>query len=626
MKYIIIGTAGHVDHGKSAVIKALTSTDTDRLKEEKLRGISIDLGFATMELSNEYRVGIVDVPGHEHFLKNMLAGTGSIDVAMLIIAADEGIMPQTREHLAMLQLYGIQCGIVVINKIDKVDGEWLELVEEEVGILLKDTFLAHAPVCRVSAVTGEGISELKVSLLAEAKQVVPRDSEAPFRLWIDRVFTMKGYGPVVTGSVLSGTAKIGDSLILYPLMQQVRVRGTECHGSKINAVVAGQRAAINLVGVDKSELARGMSLSHDAYGQISTIWDVMAMLEQPIDSGTRVRLHVGTGEFLGRIYSFKDSSQQYMRIILEKPLAASAGDRGIIRLYSPQFLLGGIMLIAPGRKKRIIGEIRMALAQALKKQDVYNIVYQILNDSGAVLVGSEIKRCAGYINQSQVDESLLALSVERKIIMLDNYYIATGALRALTNHCMELLSAFHIAQPERAGLSREVIRQRLGIGDKICDKVAAYWKNEGSIVINGGYFALPEHETKYNNWLNDLLARSEQVLADSELTNIDVGLLGKKLNLLPEKAKGAFEILLNAGVLVQVDTICIYWKTMESIIGILHQHFQRNETITVGQLRDLINTSRKVALPLLEYLDMHKYTIRTGDIRRPGMKIKELSE
>lgn len=626
MKHIIIGTAGHVDHGKSAIIKALTGIDTDRLKEEKLRGISIDLGFATMELSHEYRAGIVDVPGHERFLKNMLAGTGSIDLAMLIIAADEGVMPQTREHLAMLHLYGVQHGIVIINKIDKVDTEWLALVEEEVGFLLKDTFLAHAPLCRFSAVTGEGLHELKERLLAEAKKVVPRDSGAPFRLWIDRVFTVKGYGAVVTGSVLTGTAKVGDSLTLYPSGQQVRVRGTECHDRKVEGVFAGQRAALNLVGVDKNELARGMSLSQDAYGQISTIWDVMTTFEEPIDSGTRVRFHLGTGEFLGRIYSFKDSSHQYMRLILEEPLAASAGDRGILRLYSPQFLLGGIMLIAPGKKKRIIGEARMALAQALAEHCVYKIVYQVLIENDGALSESEIKKHAGYIDKSQVDQSLNTLMIESKIILLDNYYIAIGALRVITDQCIELLSASHAAQPERAGLSREVIRQKLGLADKVFDKVAIYWKKQGHVVSSGGYFALPEHEQKYNTWLHDLIVTSEQVLADSELTHIDVCLLGKKLNLSPEKAKAAFDILLSKGVLIQMDNTCIYGKTMQYIISILQQYFQNNETITLAQLRDMLKTSRKVVLPLLDYLDMNKYTVRTGDVRRAGLRIINFSE
>ncbi len=342
MKHIIIGTAGHVDHGKTALIKALTGTDTDRLIEEKLRGISIDLGFAALRLTDELTLGIVDVPGHERFLKNMLAGTGGIDLALLIIAADEGIMPQTREHLAMLELLGIQQGIVVITKIDKVDADWLELVEEDVKQLLAGTFLAAAPLCRVSAVTGAGLEELRRELLTATLKMTPRDSSAPFRLWIDRVFTIKGHGTVATGSVLSGAASVGDSLQLYPAGELLRVRGLESHGVKVETVYAGQRAAINLGGTDAAALERGMVLSAPRRGLVSAVWDLIAEWRQEVTSGTRVRLHLGTGEFLGRVYRFKDQSPRYMRIILEKPLSAGLGDKAIIRQYSPQVLLGGL--------------------------------------------------------------------------------------------------------------------------------------------------------------------------------------------------------------------------------------------------------------------------------------------
>ncbi|MBC8016198.1 MAG: selenocysteine-specific translation elongation factor [Sporomusaceae bacterium] len=626
MKYIIIGTAGHVDHGKSALIKALTGTDTDRLKEEKARGISIDLGFATMELSHEIMAGIVDVPGHERFLKNMLAGTGSIDLAMLVIAADEGVMPQTREHLAMLHLYGIKYGVVVINKIDKVDEEWLELVEEEVSTMLSGHFLADAALCRVSAVTGEGLTELREKLLAEAKKVVTRDRMAPFRLWIDRVFIMKGYGAVVTGSILSGTAAIGDTLTLYPSGQQVRVRGIECHGHKSEAVYGGQRAALNIVGVDKHEIARGMSLGHEGYGQINTVWDVMVELEQSIESGIRVRLHLGTGEFLGRIYLFKDDSHYYMRLVLEEPLAASAGDRGIIRLYSPQILLGGIMLIGPCKNTRRISEERKLLGAALLKQDNYNIVYNIIVDNEGIMSGSEIKRRAGYINKEQVDQSLEALRIEKKIIMLEQLYIASGSLLSLTQKCQELLHVFHSSQPERAGLSREIIRQKLGLSDKVFDKIAAYWQKEGTIVSNAGDFALQTHAIKYEDWCRELLIACDKALTHHEFSTMDVCILGNKLNLLPDKANTVFNILLSKGLVIQVDTVSIYWKTMQYTIKVLQQYFKRNETITVAQLRTMLNTSRKVALALLEYLDMHNYTVRKGDERHPGLKIMDFSE
>lgn len=626
MKYIIIGTAGHVDHGKSALIKGLTGTDTDRLKEEKTRGISIDLGFAALELSPEIMAGIVDVPGHERFLKNMLAGTGSIDMAMLVIAADEGVMPQTREHLAMLHFYGIRYGVVVINKVDKVDEEWLELVEEEVTATLADTFLADAPLCRVSAITGEGLSALQEKLLAVAREVVLRDTMAPFRLWIDRIFTIKGYGAVVTGSVLSGTAKVGDTLTLYPSQQQVRVRGTEFHGTKVEAVVAGQRAALNIVGVATSEIRRGMSLSHEAYGQRSRIWDVLVTLQEPVESGTRVRLHLGTGEYLGRIYLFKGGSHEYMRLILEEPLAASAGDRGIIRLYSPQTLLGGSMLIAPSKQTRRISEQRKVLAQVLLAGDVYQMVEAIVAENHSFMSEGEIKRSAGYVNPTQVTQSLEKLQREGKIIAVDRFFIAKDSLGAVTEKGIAILEKFHKEQPEWAGLSREVLKQKLALPDKIFDKVIVYWNKAGTVLSIGGDIALPSHTKKYNEWCHGLLQRCDQVLADSEFAIVDVVMLGKKLNLLPEKATVIFNILLSKGLLIQIDSFCIYQKTMEDTIGILKEYFQSNQEITVSQLRTMLNTSRKVAVPLLEYFDTYKYTVRMGDARRPGLKILNLSE
>lgn len=626
MKYVIIGTAGHVDHGKSALIKALTGTDTDRLKEEKARGISIDLGFATLELSCEIMAGIVDVPGHERFLKNMLAGTGGIDLAMFVIAADEGVMPQTREHLAMLHFLGLKQGLVVINKIDKVDEEWLELVDEEVSELLADTFLAGAPRCRVSAVTGEGLAGLKEQLLKAAGAVVMRDSLAPFRLWIDRVFTIKGYGAVVTGSVLSGTANVGDALTLYPSGQQVRIRGTESHGQKVDAVYAGQRAALNLAGVAASEITRGMSLSSDTYGQTATVWDVMVMLQQPVESGTRVRIHVGTGEFLGRLYSFKEGHHYYMRLIVEEPLAASAGDRGIIRLYSPQLLLGGVMLIGPGNQVRRISEHRTLLAQALLKQDADHIVYEILMENKGPMSDGDIKRQAGYINSRQVDRSLAVLQAEQKVVMLERLFIARSSLQTLTQQCIALLEVFHREQPERAGLSREIIKQKLELADKSFDKVAAYWNTEGTLISHDGEIALQAHAIKYRAWFQELIDTCDLVLAEPDFLTIDAAILGEKLKLVPEKANIAFNILLSKGLIIQVDTAYIYQKTIQNVIEILQQYFRNNEELTVSQLRTMIHTSRKVALPLLEYFDMCKYTVRAGDARRPGSKLIASSE
>lgn len=626
MKHIIIGTAGHVDHGKSAVIKALTGVETDRLKEEKIRGISIDLGFASLALGERIVAGIVDVPGHERFLKNMLAGTGGIDLAMLVVAADEGIMPQTKEHLAMLHLYGIRQGIIVINKIDKVDEEWLELIENEVREYVSDTFLKDAPCCKVSAVSSTGIPELKKMLVSLADKVPARNSNAPFRLWIDRVFTIKGHGAVVTGSVLSGQAKVGDSLKLLPSETVVRVRGLEWHGEKVDKVSAGQRAAINLAGVEMEQIARGMVLSAIERGEISNVWDIAAEWQQEVASGLRVRLHLGTGEFLGRIYSFKDTDNQYMRLILEQPLAAGAGDRGIIRLYSPQHLLGGVILVAPGRDSRRLTGMRAKLAEAFVRGDDVNAIFSRMAESKVVLTRAEIRRQSGYLPDKAVDQAVDKLTAAKQLYCLDKTYIGAGVLADLTTTATTIISAFHKAEPDRSGLSKEIVRQKLGLTDKSFEIILAQWLVEGLVVSNGGELALATHAAKHGDWRQQLVDEAMEALSDIGLTSIDSVLLAEKMALSSDKAKIAHDLLTKAGVLIKVGDFFVYSKTMQYIVRVIHRHFQEKQTLTVAELRDILNTSRKTALPLLEYMDMHKYTTRDGDIRHPTLKILNLSE
>ncbi len=626
MKCVIIGTAGHVDHGKSAVIRALTGTDTDRLKEEKLRGISIDLGFAALQLSATLIAGIVDVPGHERFLKNMLAGTGSIDMAMVVIAADEGVMPQTREHLAMLELYGIKQGIIVINKIDKADAEWLELIEGEIKEFIKPTFLKNAPFCRVSALTGEGIGELRAKLAELAGQLTARDCNAPFRLWLDRVFSIKGHGVVVTGSVLSGQAQIGDTLRLYPAGKLIRVRGLEWHGAKVNGIVAGQRAAINLAGAEMDEITRGMALSAVGRGEISQIWDVAADWLQAVESGLRVRLHIGTGEFLGRIYSFKGASDRLMRLILEQPLAAGSGDRGIIRLYSPQHLLGGVTLIAPGRATRRLTGSRTDLAAAVAAADLPGAIYHRMAESRLLLTRAEIRQQSGYLADNTVDEIIDELTIHKRIHCLDGSYIASEIFDQQTKAITGILKEYHKIQPERSGLSKEIIRHKLLLTEKSFETLLTVWLRSGMLAITGGDLALKSHADKHGDWKQELVEQAAIALKNIGLENVNPALLAQKLSLPADKSKAAHDILTRAGVLIKVSDSFVYRKTIQYIVQLIHKHFQGHETLTVSELRDILNTSRKIAVPVMEYLDMNKYTIRNGDVRYPSHKILDLSE
>ena len=626
MKYLIIGTAGHVDHGKTALIKTLTGTDTDRLKEEQTRGISIELGFAALPLNDHIHAGIVDVPGHERFLKNMLAGTGSIDLAILVIAADEGIMPQTREHLAMLQLYGVQHGVVAITKVDKVDTEWLELVEEDIKELLKGTFLTNAPLCPVSAVSGQGIAELKAQLVQMSEQLPPRNTEAPFRLWVDRVFDVKGFGVIVTGSVLTGQASIRDTLQIYPTDEIARVRGLECHGMKVDTIYAGQRAAINLAGMKKDAIERGMFLSTIDRSQLSTTWDITTQWHSEVKNGTRVRLHIGTGEYIGRLYALKNVPSTYMRLILESPLAAAMGDKGILRLYSPQHLIGGARLIAPGRSSRNLDPLRQSLADAVISNDKKEIISHLIREFKQPVSKIDLLKVAGYLPEQQIMIILKELLLTGDVKVLAGYYMNHKFLEEWTNKLHTLLSDFHRDQPERGGASREIIRQKMGFDEKSFDLLTAHWQESGIITDSGNEIALPGYASTHSDRKAMLKNQLEAALSSDELLAIDVTLLSEKLQLTPDKAKQIYDIFTLDGTFVRIGEIYLYSKTIEKTASLLQLHFEKNETINVAELRTLLQTSRKIALPLLEYFDSQKYTIRNGDQRVMGSKLKKLME
>lgn len=626
MKHIIIGTAGHVDHGKTALIRALTGTDTDRLKEEKERGISIDLGFASLAVCEGIQAGIVDVPGHERFLKNMLAGTGGIDLVMLTIAADEGIMPQTREHLAMLQLYGVRHGLVVITKSDKVDTEWLDMLEEEIREFLSGTFLEAASICHVSSLTGQGMAELKLQLASMAGKLSARDAKAPFRLWIDRAFTVKGYGAVVTGTALSGSARIGDSLVLYPAGLPVKVRGLESHGVKLEAVAAGQRAAINLAGAELAELGRGMAITDAARGQVSRYWDALVEWRQQVETGCRIRLHIGTGEFIGRIYKPKRAPEGQYRLTLEQPLAAGAGDRGILRLYSPQHLLGGVVLLGAAQEGMKEYPDKRPVGMAAGSGDGKALAAAIISWQRVPVTLEEIRRMAGYIADCSLESGVKALAAAGNIIRLDRFFIDKMQLAELYRSIHKLLEEYHHSNANRFGMPKEELRQKLQLTEKLFEVLIGHSINEKAFCLNGAELAMAAHADKHQGWRDNMADEAQKLLDGCGLTDIDADYIARKMNMPQAKAQKYMEALIKEGIVLRLGDIHVYRKTIQYIVEVIQRHFQVSPTLTVAELRDILNTSRKFALPVLEHLDLHKYTIRKGDLRYPGPKIKDLSE
>ena len=624
MKHIIIGTAGHVDHGKTALIKALTGIETDRLKEEKERGISIDLGFASLNMEN-CQAGIVDVPGHERFLKNMLAGTGGMDVALLIVAADEGVMAQTREHLKMLHLYGLQHGLIVITKVDKVEEEWLSLVEADVRNAVQGTFLEDAPLCHVSSTTGKGIEKLKEDLRLLVRKVPGRLADRPFRMWIDRVFTVKGHGVVATGTVLSGRLSAGSNLLLQPAGKSLRVRGLQCHGAQVEEVVAGQRAAVNLAGAERDKLARGMFLSEAGRGQVSEEWQIkIHWLESPPANGTRVRIHVGTGEYFGRIYSFKEE-KAFWRLLLEAPLPGAAGDRGILRLYSPQTLLGSALLLEAGCKnKRFSGylhDLAFGLETGCPRQ-----VLSGLFASGATFTLEEAGEATGYFSLGEIEKGLRELENNGNILGLGDIYISKERLEAFLKEAKATLNAYHRLLPDEEGMPKELLRQKLGIKEKRLEAFLSYWLSRSELVMYEGKMALPSHAQAHSQWYDRKRDECCSLLEGAGIIDVNLQYIQEKIFLSPQQALRVFEGLQRQDLLCRVGSIHVYRKTIQYIVNLIQQHFGVTSTLTVAQLRDMLNTSRKVALLIMEYLDMNNYTERIGDERRPGLKIQELSE
>lgn len=627
MKNLIIGTAGHVDHGKTALIHCLTGTDTDRLQEEKKRGISIDLGFAALRFENDLVLGIIDVPGHERFLKNMLAGTGGLDMVMLVVAADEGIMPQTREHFEMLQCLGVSRGIVVLTKIDKVDDEWALLVEEDLRNWLEGTFLEKAPVCRVSAVTGEGMEELKKELQFQAGTVSARDCNAPFRLWIDRAFNLKGQGLIVTGSVLTGVLGVGEAVSFFPAGFSGKVRGIETHNQPVALVGAGQRASLQVAGPSLAEVGRGMFLSSENHGATSKIWDASILWKKEFPSGTRIRFHMGTGEFIGRLsFTKTDVKSSLVRLHLEEPISGGLGDRGILRRYSPQDLIGGVMLLTPAERNHKREDQLGRLNEAVRKQDQEGVMYELLLMAKEPPSLNEWVRMAGYVSQTSVRTAVESLMSGGKVNQAGNWFVAREQLLAFQLQMKKVLADFHRQKPEEPGMSRETLRQKIKLPSNIADWFIQDAIRSGVAITRDEFVAAPVHANSHGHNIEQLKAIFEKVMNFEELIEVTPQGLAEKMQRSPQEIKPFFDVLIREGTIVRISGVHVYRKTIQYISSVIQTHFASRETLSVGELRDLLHTSRRLVIPVMEYFDSHNYTKREGDVRRPGPGLMNLSE
>lgn len=629
MKQVVLGTAGHIDHGKTALVRALTGVDTDRLKEEKERGITIDLGFASLDLPGNIRAGVVDVPGHERFVRNMLAGAGGIDLVMFVIAADEGVMPQTREHLAICQLLDIQDGIVALTKKDLVDEEWLELVTEDVREFLNDSFLKNKPIIPVSSQTGEGVEAIRTALAMRATDVGVRNEDGPFRLPIDRVFTMRGFGMVVTGTLFSGRVHLDERVMLHPKNITARVRGLQVHGENVKEATAGQRTAINLQGQDKETVERGDVLA--APDSLAPSYMVDATLQhlpnspRPLKNRDRIRFHQGTVEAIGRIALIGTDRLQpgesgYVQLRLERPVVVRPEDRYVLRSYSPVTTISGgkVLESHPPKHRRLRPEV-LKRFEALDKADDAARVRLFLHEAGS----SGIPQCdllpRTVIGRKGLIEILANFEKEGTIIWVDGssgWSIHQKSLEALQSKVHDYLDHFHRENPLRPGLPKEELRSRLpNVPEKVFGTLLREVGKTG-VVVDGEIVRLASHEVNLVADQVQLRDKIDQLYRSSGYQPPKLDEACEKLGITTKKDREIIQVLVSEGILIRVkDNLLYHQESLENIKDSLTIFLKEKNEISASGFRDLLGITRKHAIPLLEHLDSTRFTMRVGDNR-----------
>ncbi len=631
MKHIIVGTAGHIDHGKTTLVRALTGIDTDRLKEEKERGISIELGFAYLKPGDDLSLGIVDVPGHERFVKTMLAGVGGIDLVVLVIAADEGIMPQTREHLHICQLLHIQRGLVALTKADLVEPDWLEMVEGEVAGFLKGTYLAGCPIVPVSATTGRGLKELTDALVALAADVEPKRTEGIFRLPIDRVFTMKGFGTVVTGTVLAGTIRVGDEVVVLPAGHRSRVRRLQVHGANVEAAMAGQRAAVNLPGIEVAQIERGDLLARPDTMQPTRAMDARLGLlpdaPRPLANRARVRFHMGTSEILARVVlldrdELAPGGEAYVHFRLESPAAALPRDRYVIRSYSPMITIGGGAIVDPNpparRRQR---EKILETLKVLEKGSPSEQVERLLLNAANVPATADALRATGDLDRGTVDAALAELQKAGAAVPLGAKgaeFLHRDVVQRLEDTVVRLLGEFHTREPLKDGLAKEEIRSKLP--PQLPPAAFAWflgWLGERKqIAVEKDKVRLFAHKPTLS--VADEAARDklEKMYRDAAYQPPGQAEAVAAAGADRKVAQAVFRRLVDDGLLVRMGgDLFVHREAYERMKATLGEHLKAHGKVSVPAFKDLLGLSRKYAIPFLEHFDEIRFTRRQGDER-----------
>ncbi|MCF8056024.1 MAG: selenocysteine-specific translation elongation factor [Desulfocapsa sp.] len=637
MREIVLGTAGHVDHGKTSFIRALTGIETDRLKEEKKRGITIELGFAYLDLPCGHRLGIVDVPGHEKFVKNMVAGVTGMDLVAFIIAADEGIMPQTEEHFEICRLLGVKQGIIVITKKDMVEEEWLEMVTEEVRDYCKGSFLEEAPLVHVSSITGDGIEEVRQLLDSFVASRQFTEAHGPFRLPVDRIFAIKGFGAVVTGTSISGRVGLGADLCFYPSEMTAKVRGIQVHSSDVETVEAGHRTAINLQGVVTAAVSRGMVAATPGCLLPGYMLDsellYLATNTKALKHRARVRVHLGTAEIMGRVSLLDRDELQPgdtagVQLLLEEPVAVWPGDRYVIRSYSPVATIGGGEVLGnmpPRKRKRLTERDRKqnkAIFQILFDDNIEEKMLLFLRERGTLgLTFDELAVRLGTFGK-QLKKLIEVPLSSRKVVVVDSTtqrYLAKSVSDTVEQTLLDTLKQYHADNPLQIGLSKEELRSVL---DRTVDSKVFHFclselqkkdlivQEESAVRLATHQVALQADEKKLQEDLQNWYREKGLATATTRET------MDAFKDYPASLVKEVFALLLREGKLVKVsEALCYDAKAIAGLQEKVTNFIEREGEIDAPRFKNLTGLTRKFSIPLLEYFDRIKLTIRVGDLR-----------
>ncbi len=632
MKNVIIGTAGHIDHGKTTLVKAITGRETDRLKEEQERGISIELGFTYFDLPSGKRAGIVDMPGHEKFINHMLAGVTGIDVVVLVVAADEGMMPQTKEHLHILDLLGLKKGVIAVTKSSLVDEEWMELVKADIREDIKGTFLENAELIAVDSVTKDGIDNLVAEVDKLTDEVEEKDPLETPRLPVDRVFTIAGFGTVVTGTLISGTLKLEDEVRIFPGDTLGRVRNIQVHGEDSPEALGGQRVAVNISGVKKSDISRGNVISKPDGLESTMMLDVKLNIlkdsKRIIENRTRVRVYIGASEVLARLAildkeKLTPGDTCYAQLRLEEPVAVKPKDKFIIRFYSPMETIGGgEVLEAKPKKRKRFDEETLEELKLKEKGETKEVVEKIILDKSKTAPSIKEIAVLTAMSEEKIVEDIARLMNEERVYMFElakeSHVVHRRYFDNIASKVEEDLAEYHKNNSLKLGMSKEEIRSRYlkdikpKLGDQFINKMTEI-RNVKTINQN---IALKDFEVVLNDQQEKIKAEIEKKYLESGLESLKLEDLVKQMKYDKKEIEQVFKLMLDESIIIRIKDDNFYHKdTIETCKTKLVDYLTENKTIQIAEFRDLVETSRKVALIMLEYFDEKKITKRKEDNR-----------